>query len=414
MSTREPILIIEDDSVQRELIERILSDLPYALTFAESKDEAIEAFDKIGHHVVLCDIHLRGNSSGVDVLKSLMEKPNPPVVVMQTVEGGIRQIIQCLRMGAYDYIIKPIVPEGLRQVVKTAFTEAHKISYLRDAEMERTRQLETQQATQRIAQNLMRRQNDKVARALFGNIYTSFTQGKGIGALATLLSMLAGLPKTDDGKNFIVPVDTIELILENEKSLTQMVSVFGELKELVSQDFALFDVTLGEFHEIIKTIAQDIKPLAELKRHEIIISNLPPRFAGKRLKLNWEFMRKAIWELLVNALKFSPPESTVTVLIEYLHTRILVTVINKPYAAHKGETLGIPEEFRRLIFEPFFRISRTLNEDYQTLEYGLGLTLVDKIIQMHKGSIRCTAIRDFESGNDTKNDLIAFEIELPT
>ncbi|HRP68288.1 MAG TPA: sensor histidine kinase [Turneriella sp.] len=256
-------------------------------------------------------------------------------------------------------------------------------------------------------------QNDKVARALFGNIYTSFTQGKGIGSLATLLSMLRGLPKSADGKNYLAPVDIVDLILENEKSLNKMVGVFGELQELVSQNFALFDVTLGELHDIIRSIVVDIKPFTDIRGHRIVVSSLPSRFAGRRLKLNWEFMRKVLYELLINALKFSSPQSTITVLVEYLHTRILITVLNEPYTVNRGEIKGIPEEYRRIIFEPFFRVSRILNEAYDTLEYGLGLTLVDKIIQMHKGSIRNLTIQDFGDGTDEKTDLVAFEIELP-
>ncbi|HRP68289.1 MAG TPA: response regulator [Turneriella sp.] len=151
MSNREPILIVEDDLVQQELIETILNEMPYALTFVDNTKDALDAFDKMQYPVVLCDIYLKGGDSGVEVLKQLFEREIPPVVVMQTIEGGTRQVIECLRLGAYDYIVKPIVPNELRKTIERAFDEVHKCMRLRTLEKERARQLETQQATQRVA-----------------------------------------------------------------------------------------------------------------------------------------------------------------------------------------------------------------------------------------------------------------------
>ena len=166
---------------------------------------------------------------------------------------------------------------------------------------------------ERVAEGLLRRQNDKFARALFGNIHTSFTQGKGVGAMTTLVSMLAGSSKTPDGKNYLIATEILDMILDNQTAVNDMISLFGELQLLVSQDFVLFDVTLGEFHSIIRDTIYELKPMADLQGHRVVLSDLNPRFVGGRLRLNWEFMRKALKELLLNAFKFSPPQTTVTV-----------------------------------------------------------------------------------------------------
>lgn len=414
MLTREPLLIVEDDPLQQALLERILTGLPYALTITGNAHEALDAFEKLGHKVVICDVHLPGDISGTEILRRLMEKENPPVVIMLTIDDGIRQIIDTLRLGAYDYVLKPAEPKEFQQIITRAFDHAHSEELLRNTEKDRVRRMETQLATKRVAEGLMRRQNDKFARALFGNIHTSFTQGKGVGAMTTLVSMLAGSPKTPDGQNYLVPIDVLDMILDNQTAVSDMIGMFGELQLLVSQDFVLFDVSLGEFHGIIRDMIYELKPMADLQGHRIVLSDLNPRFSGGRLRLNWEFMRKGLRELLLNAVKFSPPETTVTVLVEYLYTRTQVTVLNKPLPATQDEPGGIPEEFRKLIFEPFFRLSRVVHEQYGTLEYGLGLTFVEKIVQMHKGEIRCATIRDYENENHEAADLIAFEIELPS
>jgi signal transduction histidine kinase len=189
--------------------------------------------------------------------------------------------------------------------------------------------------------------------------------------------------------------------------------MFSELHLLVSQDLVLHDVTLGEFHKIVSDLIFELTPMIELRRHVVVLSELPPRFSGEVLKMNWEFMRKALRELLINALKFSEDESTITVLIEYKFTRVLVSVLNEPLRTNVQGIQGIPEEYRKLVFEPFFRISRVVREQYRTLEYGLGLTLVDKIVHMHHGKIRCTTLQNFLAGEGNATELVAFEIELP-
>ncbi len=414
MLAREPLLIVDDDPVQQALLERILTGMPYALTITGNATEALDAFEKLNHKVVICDVHLPGDISGTEILKRLMEKPKPPVVIMLTVENGIRQIIDTLRLGAYDYVLKPAEAKELQQIVTNAFDHAHSDELLRNTEKDRVQRLETQLATKRVAEGLMRRQNDKFAKALFGNIHTSFTQGKGVGAMTTLVSMLAGSQKAPDGKNYLIPTDILDMILDNQTAVNDMIGMFGELQLLVSQDFVLFDVTLGEFHSIIRDTIYELKPQADLQGNRVVLSELNPRFSGGHLKLNWEFMRKGLKELLLNAMKFSPPGSTVTVLVEYLYTRVQVTILNMPLPGSVDEPAGIPEEFRRIIFEPFFRLSRVVHEQYGTLEYGLGLTFVEKIVQMHRGDIRCTTIRDFENEGRETADLIAFEIELPS
>jgi len=412
MTKKQPLLIIEDDPVHHTLLEKALSHQPYSLTLAGNADEAFRAFEKLGHRVVLCDIHLPGEVSGTDILRRLMQAPNPPVVIMITSDNGTTHIIETFKLGAQDYLIKPVQDAELQQAIRRAFDLVHTRDMLVQTEKARLAKLEQQLATKRVTDLLIRRQNDKFAKALFGNIHTSFTQGKGIGALTTLVSMLAGSPLTPDGRNYQIPKDVLDMIFENQSSVNQMIDIFGELQLLVSQDFVLHEVMLEEFHKIIGDIVYELQPLAAFESHRLVLSELAPRFNGVPLHLNWEFMRKAIRELLLNAMKFSPPGSPVTVLVESLYTRLLITILNSPLPATSDDPAGIPEEFRRVIFDPFFRISRVVHERYGTLEYGLGLTYVEKVIQMHKGSIRCLTVEE-QSGGQEARELIAFEIELP-
>lgn len=175
MLKKKPLLLVEDDPVQQALIERMLSFMPYSLTVVATAQEALDAFQKVGHEVVLCDINLPGELSGVDVLRRLKETPHPPVVVMLTGDSAIGNVIETMRLGAYDYLVKPVQSAELDDVIGRAFARSQSEVVARIAERERAEYYEKRLASRQVADQLVRRQNDKFARALFGNMFTSFS-----------------------------------------------------------------------------------------------------------------------------------------------------------------------------------------------------------------------------------------------
>lgn len=399
--------------MQQALLERMLSALPYALTVVGSAEQALDALQKVRYEVILCNLELTHDMPGVEFLQALSGNPQPPVAVMLAEKSAAEKIIAAARLGAYDFLLKPVQSRELDEALARAFAYAQAETAAQLAERERAGHAAKRLASYQVAEKLVRRQNDKFTRALFGNMFTSFSQGRGVGSLTTLVSMLSGAKLSDDGQNYLIPKDILDLIQDNQAAVNAMIAMFSELHLLVSQDLVLHDITLGEFHKIVNDLIFALEPMIALRGHTVILSELAPRFAGIQLKLNWEFMHKALRELLVNALKFSPDASTATVLVEYKFTRLLITVLNEPLRSESDSAQGIPEEYRRLVFEPFFRLSRVVREEYRTLEYGLGLTLVDKIVQMHRGQIRCTAMQNLLSGDSNATELVAFEIELP-
>jgi signal transduction histidine kinase len=75
-------------------------------------------------------------------------------------------------------------------------------------------------------------------------------------------------------------------------------------------------------------------------------------------------------------------------------------MINDPVKTGDG-VLGIPPEYEKIIFEPFYRISSLVYEKYNSLDLGIGLTFVEKIISRHGGEIFAENILDH---SDIKKD----------
>lgn len=409
MLKKEPLLLVEGDAVQQALIERMLSALPYALTFVTTADDAVGALEKLAHRVVLCDIDL----PGADLLRRLNRRAQPPVAVMLTGDTAVDQIVATMRLGAYDFLLRPFQEQQLADVLARAFGHARAQDAARDAELERTEYRQKRLASRQVTELLLRRQNDKFARALFGNMFTAFSQGRGVGRLTELLPQLAGAPLSADGKNYLVAKDILDSIRDNHQAVTAMLRLFSELHTLVSGDIDLETHSLGDFHTMIAELISGLAASIALRGHSVVLSEIQPRESGTTLRVNADFMRQALRELILNALKFSDEESPITVLLEQKFTQVLVTVINQPRRSESQTPDIMRGENQRLVFEPFFRLSPAVHEEYRTLDYGLGLTFVDKVMQQHHGTIRCTTLRSFLTGETGPSDLVAFEIELP-
>ncbi len=133
--SRERILIIDDEEAVRTLLKEILGEAGYRVLSAANGDEALGLYQQHGADTVICDLYLP-HIDGLAVMKRLHEmEPELPVIVL-TGGGSVQTAIQAMRLGAYDYIMKPFNPAELVLIVQKALeTRALKseVTWLRDA-----------------------------------------------------------------------------------------------------------------------------------------------------------------------------------------------------------------------------------------------------------------------------------------
>ena len=117
-SGRMHLLVVEDDAMTRRLLRAWLEPMGYDVTEVSSGTGALaQPLDTID--AVCLDLGL-DDMPGSDVLKHLRaQAPDVPVVVV-TAESSLDTVVQVIRAGAYDYVTKPIEPEGLRVVLNRA------------------------------------------------------------------------------------------------------------------------------------------------------------------------------------------------------------------------------------------------------------------------------------------------------
>ena len=120
------ILIAEDHEVARKSIQQYLQREGYRVEEAADGESAIEAINASDFDLVITDLKMP-SSSGLDVLRHVREVSPNTLVIVTTAFGSVDSAIEALRLGAQDYIIKPIIFEELLNKVH------HVMEYRRQA-----------------------------------------------------------------------------------------------------------------------------------------------------------------------------------------------------------------------------------------------------------------------------------------
>jgi two-component system response regulator PilR (NtrC family) len=113
------ILIVDDEKGMRDLLSIMLRNDGYKVDSAESANRARDLILKTSYDLIISDIAMP-DGSGVDVLRAAKETQPDTIVILITAYASTESAIEALKLGAYDYIIKPFDVEEMRIVLKNA------------------------------------------------------------------------------------------------------------------------------------------------------------------------------------------------------------------------------------------------------------------------------------------------------
>jgi len=113
------ILIVDDEKGMRDLLSIMLRNDGRRVDAAESATRARELVSKTSYDLIISDIAMP-DGSGVDVLRAAKEIQPDTIVILITAYASTESAIEALKLGAYDYIIKPFDIEEMRIVLKNA------------------------------------------------------------------------------------------------------------------------------------------------------------------------------------------------------------------------------------------------------------------------------------------------------
>ena len=118
-SLNRPVLVVDDEADIRDLMEMTLMKMGLSVDTAEGVTAAKKKLDKNRYSLVLTDMRMP-DGSGLEVVQHIVKQQTDTPVAVITAFGNADQAVQALKIGAFDYLQKPITLSQLRTLVKSA------------------------------------------------------------------------------------------------------------------------------------------------------------------------------------------------------------------------------------------------------------------------------------------------------
>ena len=335
MQQREKILIVDDYSINVEILEEVLGE-QYQLATAASGEEALALAPEFRPALILLDIMMPG-IDGYETCRRLRAHPalKYTKIIMVTAKAMLSERLEGYEAGADDYVTKPYNKEELLAKVNV---------YLRLKSAEEVNQL----------------QSDTLA------LLSHETDTPLNGIIAPVLEILRNEQDIDQADRSLY----LEMIHHSVGRLRRFFERVVDLSTMKAGKWP-FQFAPADLCEVIHGAIEDVAS-QRLQSHVKIESELP-EFA--RLSMDAERIRDVMASILENAIRFSPPEGMVRVRVAHNGAHWCVSI--------SDHGRGIEPAFLPRLFEEFAQA----DIDGSLKGHGLSMALARQIVQAHQGSI---------------------------
>jgi signal transduction histidine kinase len=167
-----------------------------------------------------------------------------------------------------------------------------------------------------------------------------------------------------------------EMINSESKRLARMIQTFLDIERLTDGNMEIRSEVFDTV-DVLRPCLERARPLAERKQIEFRVED----FETSTLNGDRELMEYAIYNLLTNAVKYSPAETIVTVSVNRDHNFLRMSV--------RDQGIGMDEKELRNIFQKFYRTKKA--EASGEAGTGIGLSIVEQIVHHHGGRMEVTS-----------------------
>src|SRR6516162_8852930 len=113
------VLVVDDDESLRRVTQVQLEEEGYTVATAAGGEDALAILRQQPQDLVITDLSMPG-ISGVELLRRIRAEYPETAVLLITAFGTVESAVEAIKLGAYDYITKPVDPDSLRIVVARA------------------------------------------------------------------------------------------------------------------------------------------------------------------------------------------------------------------------------------------------------------------------------------------------------
>ncbi len=353
------VLIVDDDEVNRALLNDLIVALGHNPVLAENGMEALASMEKHPPDLVLLDIIMPGMDGYevLDRLKSDDDLHNIPVIMISALDE-MKSVVRCIEKGADDYLVKPFNPTLLRARIGAALEKKH----LHDREQRLHAELkENYEALQKAEQARY-----SLSRMIVHDLNNPLTAVLGFAEL-----LLAKSDQDSLDREFFS--NGLQHIYSAAKEISSLIKGILDVSKLEAGQMPVSMATLNA-SELIKALSKQFAPEAEKRGVRLSFESESDAIMARADK---ELQSRVMENLLTNVLKNSAGATEVALSVKRDGGSVLFCV------ADDGP--GIPAKYRDKIFGKFFQVETAAKG--QKYGVGLGLTFCKMAVEAQGGSI---------------------------
>ena len=359
------VFIVDDEPEILDILQEALSASGFRVTAFSSGSAALDGLAVRQPDLVVTDLRMPG-VSGMTLLEKLRRRSPDTQVVILTGYGDMKSAVDALRLGAFDYLTKPLDAERLAQTLRNGAERRRLL-------LENRALLQRLQEANRIKTEFINGMSHEV-RTPLGHIL-GFTQ--------ILEDTLQGL--TDKQTRYL------QNIQDGARRLLNLFENILQFSVLRSGEVALSPAPFS-----LASFLQESQDLicAAASRKEIAIERYPVA-PDRTIAVDPTICQKAVSLLLDNAVKFTPPGGRIAIRADVRPEPPPVIAEGAPSAqSHARAWLhisvadtgpGVPEQDRDRIFDLFEQGDASLTRHHEGT--GLGLALARSLARLHGGAI---------------------------
>ncbi|OGQ91672.1 MAG: hybrid sensor histidine kinase/response regulator [Desulfobacula sp. RIFOXYA12_FULL_46_16] len=380
------ILVIDDEEYIRDSVIGFLEDFGFEVVDAENGKIGLEIFDSRQPDLVLCDLRMP-EMDGLEVLASVRRKNSEIPIIIVSGAGNIADTVEALRLGAWDYIIKPIqdmnvLYHAVHKALERAELIREKYRYEKDLEIVNGQLRLSLETLEKTRDQLVQSEKMAALGELVAGVAHEINTPVGVGVTAA--SFLdaktnevkkiyeAGELKRSELENYLQTVEEVSnSILINMERAAELVSSFKQ----VAVDQSSENRRQFNLKEYINEILLSLRPRYKKTEHTIEVSceddielnSFPGAFS--------QILNNLIMNSLIHGFR-EMEKGTITVNISRQEKNILFV--------YRDNGRGMGPEEREKVFDPFYTTMRGKGGT------GLGMSIVFNLItQTLKGGIEC-------------------------
>ncbi len=358
------ILIVDDERVVRHVCQLSLEQDLYTILVADNGIKAMELLrSEPDIAIVLSDFKMPG-MTGFELLNAIKRDfPHIEVIIM-TGFATIENAIEAMKLGAYDFLLKPLKAEQIRLVINKC---REKISLSQE--------------------NLtLKRANEKLRELqIVKDKFLAITSHE----LRTPVSHLRGYLSILNGDDFLLLSPA-----EKHDCMSVINAAVLDLEQIVTDMFDLIELEQGAMvlkresfalNELLEQIEHEFRRALQERRQTLTLRRClePCMIAADRLKV-----KIMVSELIQNAIKFTPDQGQIELSLQVEGDFYVIIV------ADTG--VGIKQEKMGAIFEKFYEVQHSNHHSTSKTGFmgggmGLGLSLARAIAEAHDGGIKVSS-----------------------